>query len=76
MDFLTTPIRRTNTRYRRRNNDLIQTILNNSLFTATTNPRPATIRDISRNTTIFNWTDISSTTRSNCMSNYPGKFYR
>ena len=62
IDFVTTPPRRTNTRYRRRNNDLIQTILNNSLLTATTNPRPATIRDISRNTTIFNWTDISSTT--------------
>ena len=51
---------RTTTRVNRRL-DLVQQILNNSLYTSTTR-NPASNQDISRNTSINNWSDIESTT--------------
>ncbi len=51
---------RTRTRTNRRR-DLVQQILNNSLYTSTTR-NPASNQDISRNTTIHTWSDIQSTT--------------
>ena len=46
---------------RRRRQNLVQQILNNTLYTSTTR-QPASNRDISRNTTIVHWEDISSST--------------
>lgn len=46
---------------RRRRQNLVQQILNNTLYTSTTR-QPANNSDISRNTTIVNWVDISSST--------------
>lgn len=51
---------RTTTQVNRRL-DLVQQILNNSLYTSTTR-NPASNQDISRNTSIHNWSDIESTT--------------
>jgi len=51
---------RTRTRTNRRR-DLVQQILNNSLYTSTTR-NPASNQDISRNTSIHTWSDIQSTT--------------
>ena len=53
------PIRTRRRNYRRR--DLVEQILNNSLYTSTTR-NPASNADISYNTSIYNWEDISSTT--------------
>jgi len=51
---------RTRTRTNRRR-DLVQQILNNTLYTSTTR-NPASNADISRNTSIHAWSDIQSTT--------------
>jgi len=51
---------RTRTRTNRRR-DLVQQILNNSLYTSTTR-NPASNEDISRNTSVHTWSDIQSTT--------------
>ena len=51
---------RTRTRTNRRR-DLVQQILNNTLYTSTTR-NPASNQDISRNTSIHAWSDIQSTT--------------
>jgi len=52
------PVRTTQVNRRR---DLVQQILNNSLYTSTTR-NPASNQDISRNTSINNWSDIETTT--------------
>ncbi len=51
---------RTRTRNNRRR-DIVQQILNNSLYTSTTR-NPASNADISRNTSIHTWSDIQSNT--------------
>ena len=62
VDWFTTPTRVRNRARRRRN--LVQQILNNSLYTSTTR-NPASQTDISRNTSVHFWSDISNNTDQN-----------
>ena len=56
-----TPSRNSAYRQRQRRQNLVNQILNNSLYTSTTR-HPATYQDISRNTSIHIWSDIQGTT--------------